>query len=451
MVELIHTIADHSDDVNCCAFSSTLLATCSLDKTVRLYSLSDFAELPPSPLKLHTYAVHCCCFSPSGHVLASCSTDGTTVLWSAPSGQALAVMEQPGGSPVRVCRFSPDSTYLASGAADGSVVLWNTQSYKLHRCGSVKDGSLVACAFSPSGNLFVTGSSCGDLTVWDDKMRCLHSEKAHDLGITCCDFSSQPVSDGEQGLQFYRLASCGQDCQIKIWVVSFTHVLGFELKYKSTLGGHSAPVLACAFSCDGQMLVSGYVTTCAFAPSTPLLATGSMDKTVNIWQFDLETLCQARSMEDQLKQFTEDWSEEDVSVWLCAQGLNDLVGIFKINNIDGKELLNLTKESLADDLKIESLGVRSKLLRKIEELRTKMNSLSSGIPDEFICPITRELMKNPVIASDGYSYEKEAVENWISKKKRTSPMTNLALPSLVLTPNRTLKMAINRWLETHQK
>nr|XP_037858003.1 WD repeat, SAM and U-box domain-containing protein 1 isoform X3 [Chlorocebus sabaeus] len=344
------------------------------------------------------------------------------------------------------------------------------------RCGSVKDGSLVACAFSPNGSFFVTGSSCGDLTVWDDKMRCLHSEKAHDLGITCCDFSSQPVSDGEQGLQFFRLASCGQDCQVKIWIVSFTHILGFELKYKSTLSGHCAPVLACAFSHDGQMLVSGsvdksvivydtntenilhtltqhtrYVTTCAFAPNTLLLATGSMDKTVNIWQFDLETLCQARSTEDQLKQFTEDWSEEDVSTWLCAQGLKDLVGIFKMNNIDGKELLNLTKESLADDLKIESLGLRSKVLRKIEELRTKVKSLSSGIPDEFICPITRELMKDPVIASDGYSYEKEAIENWISKKKRTSPMTNLVLPSAVLTPNRTLKMAINRWLETHQK
>ncbi|XP_073926988.1 WD repeat, SAM and U-box domain-containing protein 1 isoform X3 [Castor canadensis] len=307
-------------------------------------------------------------------------------------------------------------------------------------------------------------------------MRCLHSEKAHDLGITCCDFSSQPVSDGERGLQFFRLASSGQDCQVKIWIVSFTHVLGFELKYKSTLSGHSAPVLACAFSHDGQMLVSGsvdksviiydtnthnvlhtltqhtrYVTTCAFAPSVLLLATGSMDKTVNIWQFDLETLGQARSTEDQLKQFTEDWSEEDVSMWLCAQGLKDLVSIFKMNNIDGKELLNLTKESLADDLKIESLGLRSKVLRKIEELRNKMNSLSSGIPDEFICPITRELMTDPVIASDGYSYEKEAMENWISKKKRTSPMTNLVLPSVVLTPNRTLKMAINRWLETQQK
>nr|KAF6498563.1 WD repeat, sterile alpha motif and U-box domain containing 1 [Rousettus aegyptiacus] len=257
MAKLIHTLADHSDDVNCCAFSSSLLATCSLDKTIRLYFLSDFTELPLSPLKFHTYAVHCCCFSPSGHILASCSTDGTTALWNTQNGQMLAAMEQPSGSPVRVCRFSPDSTRLVSGAADGTVVLWNTQSYKLHRSGSVKDGSLVACAFSPNGIIFVTGSSCGDLTVWDDKMRCLHSEKAHDLGITCCDFSSQPISDGEQDLQFFRLASCGQDCQIKIWVVSFTHILGFKLKYKSTLHGHCAPVLACAFSHNGQLLVSG--------------------------------------------------------------------------------------------------------------------------------------------------------------------------------------------------
>ncbi|XP_074072021.1 WD repeat, SAM and U-box domain-containing protein 1 isoform X3 [Macrotis lagotis] len=478
MVTLIHTLADHGDDVNYCAFSSSLLATCSLDKTIRLYSLNGFNELPYSPLKCHTYAVHCCCFSPSGHILASCSTDGTTVLWNTQTGHILATLNQPSGNPVRVCKFSPDSTYLVSGAADGTVVSWNMQTYKLFRCGSVKDGSLVACAFSPNGSIFVTGSSCGDLTVWDDKMRCLHSEKAHDLGITCCDFSSQPIS-------------------------------GFELKYKCTLSGHSAPVLSCAFSYDGQMLVSGsvdksvivyepntgsilhtltqhtrYVTTCAFAPNILLLATGSMDKTVNIWQFELKAHCQAGSPEDEPKQFIEDWSEEEVSVWLCAQGLNDLVSIFKMNNIDGRELLNLTKESLANDLKIESLGLRSKVLRKIEELKTKVESLSSGIPDEFLCPITRELMKEPVIASenpkwgheesdvtkkndgtkqictssmvktgvrDGYSYEKEAIENWISKKKRTSPMTNLVLPSLILTPNRTLKMAIDRWLETHQK
>lgn len=133
MATLIHTLADHTDDVNCCAFSSSCLATCSLDKTIRVYSLSNFAELPYSPLAGHSYAVHCCCFSPSGHVLASCSTDGTAALWDARDGRRLAVLPQPGASPVRICRFSPEASYLLAGAADGSVVLWNVRSLKLYR------------------------------------------------------------------------------------------------------------------------------------------------------------------------------------------------------------------------------------------------------------------------------------------------------------------------------
>ncbi|XP_061861102.1 WD repeat, SAM and U-box domain-containing protein 1 isoform X2 [Colius striatus] len=377
MVTLIHTLSDHSDDVSCCAFSSQRLATCSLDKTVRVYSLNDFTELPYSPLKGHTYAVHCCCFSPSGHVLASCSTDGTAVVWGSGDGRALAVLPQPSRSPVRVCRFSPDSSRLLAGAADGSLVLWNLQSFTLHRSGNVKDGSLVACAFSPNGNFFVTGSSCGDLTIWDDKMRCLYNEKAHDLGVTCCDISSQPIYGGERGFRYFQMASCGQDNQIKLWLIWFENFLGVELRCKCTLSGHSAPVLACAFSYDGQMLVSGsvdkcviihetstgsnlhtlsqhtrYVTTCAFAPHSALLATGAMDKTVNIWQFDLEQPCAGNAVENESKVTVEDWSEDDVSAWLCAQDLADFVELFKMNNIDGKELLNLTKDSLTNELKI---------------------------------------------------------------------------------------------------
>ncbi|NXX75723.1 WSDU1 protein, partial [Urocolius indicus] len=473
MVTLIHTLSDHKDDVSCCAFSSQCLATCSLDKTVRVYSLNDFTELPYLPLKGHTYAVHCCCFSPSGHVLASCSTDGTAVVWGSGDGHVLAVLLQPSRSPVRVCRFSPDSSRLLAGAADGSLVLWNTQSFTLYRSGNVKDGSLVACAFSPNGNFFVTGSSCGDLTIWDDKTRCLYNEKAHDLGVTCCDISSQPISGGERGFRYFQMASCGQDNQIKLWLIWFEDFLGVKLRCKCTLSGHSAPVLACAFSYDGQMLVSGsvdkcviihetstgitlhtlsqhtrYVTTCAFAPHSPLLATTSMDKTVNIWQFDLEQRCAGYAVENESKVAVEDWSEDHVSAWLCAQDLVDFVELFKMNNIDGKELLNLTKESLTNELKIESLGLRNKLLKKIEELRMKL--MPVPIPDEFLCPITRELMKDPVIAADGYSYEKEAMENWLSSNRRSSPMTNLPLPSLLLTPNRTLKMAITGWQERQQ-
>ncbi|XP_066468133.1 WD repeat, SAM and U-box domain-containing protein 1 [Tiliqua scincoides] len=476
MVKLIHTLAHHKDDVNYCAFSSSYLATCSLDKTVRLYTLSSFEELAYSPLKGHTYAVHCCCFSSSGHILASCSTDGNTVLWNTQNGLKLAVLEHPCRSPVRICRFSPDSTSLVSGATDGSVNIWNVQSLKVYRSGSVKDGSLVACAFAPNGRFFVTGSSCGDLTVWDDKMRCLCNEKAHDLGVTCCDFSSQPFSGNKQDVKYFQMASSGQDSIIKIWLVLCTDPVGLELKYKRTLSGHTAPVLACAFSCDGQTVVSGsvdktvilfetntgsilhiltqhtrYVTTCACATDVPLFATGSMDKCVNIWEFEPKQLFTGTTQREEPTISVEKWSEEQVSGWLCKHNLKDLVAIFKKNHIDGKELLNLTKESLADDLKIESLGLRSKVLCNIEELRMEIKSACVGIPDEFLCPITQELMKEPVIAADGYSYEKEAMENWIIRKRHSSPMTNLPLQRLVLTPNRNLKMAINRWLETQSK
>lgn len=47
----------------------------------------------------------------------------------------------------------------------------------------------------------------------------------------------------------------------------------------------------------------------------------------------------------------------------------------------------------------ESLGLRSKILQKIKELKIKTVSVSIAVPDEFLCPITRELMKDPVIAA----------------------------------------------------
>lgn len=45
----------------------------------------------------------------------------------------------------------------------------------------------------------------------------------------------------------------------------------------------------------------------------------------------------------------------------------------------------------------ESVGLRGRLLRKLEAL--KAEEAGSEAPDEFLCPITRELMKDPVIAA----------------------------------------------------
>ena len=38
------------------------------------------------------------------------------------------------------------------------------------------------------------------------------------------------------------------------------------------------------------------------------------------------------------------------------------------------------------------------------------------IRDEFICPITYELMREPIVASDGHTYEKSAIEKWLKTR-----------------------------------
>ncbi|XP_014837401.1 PREDICTED: WD repeat, SAM and U-box domain-containing protein 1 [Poecilia mexicana] len=471
MASVVCTLRDHQDDINWCAFSAKLLATCSGDKTLRIYNAEDFSELPFSPLKGHGYSVHCCCFSPCGQLLVSCSTDATVVVWSTVTGDIEAVLEHPGRSPVRICALSPNAAHLVSGASDGTLALWDFHSKRLSRTGGVRDTTMVACSFSPCSQMFMTGSTYGDLRLWDLHLNQLLAKKdAHDLGVSCCSFAPSILSCN-QVVQF-RLASCGQDCHLKIWVINKFTSGGFDMVLLHTLTGQTAPVFCCAYSSDGQLLVSGsvdksvkvydannavplhtlnhhdrYVTACAFHPTSPLIATGSMDKTVNICR--LEDGCRGgksspgKAAAGRLKLLVADWSEGDVSEWLVEEGLQGLVDKFKANNIDGTELLSLTKETLASELGIESVGLRGKLLRKVEEL--KSGSMSLGVPDEFLCPITRELMREPVIAADGYSYEREAIENWIHTKNRSSPMTNLPLLTTLLTPNHTLKMAISRW------
>ena len=53
-------------------------------------------------------------------------------------------------------------------------------------------------------------------------------------------------------------------------------------------------------------------------------------------------------------------------------------------------------------------------------------------------------MNDPVLATDGYTYDRPAIEQWLQQHD-TSPMTNQALPSKGLTPNHALRSAIMEW------
>lgn len=61
--------------------------------------------------------------------------------------------------------------------------------------------------------------------------------------------------------------------------------------------------------------------------------------------------------------------------------------------------------------------------------------------DSFYCPITFELMRDPVIDREGNSYEREAIEEWL-RARGVSPITRNPLAVADLAPNRALRDAI---------
>jgi len=70
-------------------------------------------------------------------------------------------------------------------------------------------------------------------------------------------------------------------------------------------------------------------------------------------------------------------------------------------------------------------------------------NLPESIPS-FLCPITHEVFHDPVVASDGYTYERSAIVEWL-RTSSTSPMTNMPLDSLSLTPSHSIRSAIEEW------
>ncbi|XP_050205442.1 putative U-box domain-containing protein 50 [Mercurialis annua] len=74
-----------------------------------------------------------------------------------------------------------------------------------------------------------------------------------------------------------------------------------------------------------------------------------------------------------------------------------------------------------------------------------IEGVDAEVPSIFLCPIFQDVMKNPHIAADGFSYELEAIEEWLKMGRDTSPMTNLRLNHTFLIPNHTLRSLIQEW------
>ncbi|CAL4940079.1 unnamed protein product [Urochloa decumbens] len=75
----------------------------------------------------------------------------------------------------------------------------------------------------------------------------------------------------------------------------------------------------------------------------------------------------------------------------------------------------------------------------------------SSAPAHFFCPILKEIMNDPLMAADGFTYEAEAIRHWLDEGNNRSPMTNLSLPNRDLIPNRALRASIQEYLQLQRQ
>lgn len=84
--------------------------------------------------------------------------------------------------------------------------------------------------------------------------------------------------------------------------------------------------------------------------------------------------------------------------------------------------------------------VKIKINKQLEKNNNK------NIDYNFICSITHEIMTDPVITSDGHTYERSAIEKWLNYNIH-SPMTREIITKDSIVPNIALRDIINKHLK----
>uniref|UniRef100_A0A5B6YSD6 RING-type E3 ubiquitin transferase n=1 Tax=Davidia involucrata TaxID=16924 RepID=A0A5B6YSD6_DAVIN len=68
-----------------------------------------------------------------------------------------------------------------------------------------------------------------------------------------------------------------------------------------------------------------------------------------------------------------------------------------------------------------------------------------SIPADFRCPISLDLMQDPVVVATGQTYDRASIRAWIESGHNTCPKTGQTLPHSSLIPNCALKNLIAMW------
>ena len=228
------------------------IVTGGLDKIIKLWQV-DGQEI--TQFIGHNAAIRSASFSPDGQTILSSSSDKTIALWSL-NGDRLHTFTGHTAA-VWSAQFSPNGEIIVSGSGDQTIKLWNRDGTEILTLSGHR-GDVRIALFSLNGEWIISGGADKNIMIWSLDGTLLHTIKGHTADIRCLSISPS----GE------FIASGSGDNILKLWQIE--HAQGetaiAEVLEIFSITAHTSAIRSVSFSVDGN-----------------LLATGSADKNIKIW------------------------------------------------------------------------------------------------------------------------------------------------------------------------
>lgn len=135
--------------------------------------------------------------------------------------------------------------------------------------------------------------------------------------------------------------------------------------------------------------------------------------------------------------------------------LGTLAGV--VIGVGGKYLYDKIEEDAKIKEQIENGAPRISVKERKEKLREKIKETQTDSEENnweeyesFLCPISLEIMKDPVMTPQGITFERNSIEDWLNKYD-SCPITKKPLAKSELLPNYSLKGAIREFMEKLNK
>ncbi|KAB2598355.1 U-box domain-containing protein 13-like [Pyrus ussuriensis x Pyrus communis] len=150
---------------------------------------------------------------------------------------------------------------------------------------------------------------------------------------------------------------------------------------------------------------------------------------------------------------TVDYEEETSKLEAEAHkqaGSGGLIVVSNINNLIS--LVSYCKTIIFIDGEIEKPCKEDMKLHCVPSGRfydhsSSSQSLIPNVPDEFRCPISLDLIRDPVIVASGHTYDRNSIAQWINSGHHTCPKSGQKLIHMALIPNYALRSLIQQWCE----